>query len=370
MTLFYPVSQPSISQKEIDYVADAVRSGWVSSLGRYIEEFEQRFAAYCGTRFALTTSNGTTGLHLALLAAGVKPGDEVIIPDLTFIATANAVVYAGATPVPVDIDAATLGLSPQAFERAITPRTRAVVPVHLYGHPADMDAINTIARRHELLVIEDAAEAHGAEYRGRRVGSLGRCGVFSFYGNKVITTGEGGMITTDDEALYQTARRLRDHAMSPTKRYWHEEIGYNYRMTNLQAALGVAQLERIDDFLGRRRQVMQWYRDGLGKLPGLRLNRDAEWARNAYWMVCLEVQTLDEARRAELITALRRRGVDSRPYFYPVSDMPMYPQRDTPVAHRISHSGLNLPSYVDLGADDVAHICRQVELALEEVGAA
>jgi perosamine synthetase len=368
MKRFFPVSQPSIADKEVEYVSDAVRSGWVSSLGRYIEEFERGFARFCGTRYAVSASNGTTALHLALLAVGVKAGDEVIVPDLTFIATANAVAYTGARPVTVDIDAETLCIDPAAIEGAITPRTRAIMPVHLYGHPADMDAINAIGARYGLVVIEDAAEAHGAEYKGRRVGALGRCGVFSFYGNKVITSGEGGMITTDDEALYRTARRLRDHAMSPSKRYWHEEVGYNYRMTNLQAALGVAQLERIDTFVERRRQIMGWYREQLGHRAGLRLNRDAAWAKNAYWMICVEIDDLDEARRERLMVALRERGVDSRPYFYPVSDMPMYPSCDTPVAHRIARSGLNLPSYVDLTHDDVVHICRQLELSIEACG--
>ena len=364
---FFPVSQPSIGEREIAYVTDAVRSGWVSSLGHYIEDFERHFATFCGTRFALTTSNGTTGLHLALLALGIKAGDEVIIPDLTFIATANAVAYIGALPVSVDIDADTLCISAAAIERAITPRTRAVMPVHLYGHPADMDPINAIAERHGLVVVEDAAEAHGAEYRGRRVGGLGRCGVFSFYGNKVITSGEGGMITTDDEGLYLKAKRLRDHAMSPTKRYWHDEIGFNYRMTNLQAALGVAQLERIDEFITARREVMDAYRVELGSRPGLRLNRDAAWAKNAYWMICLEVEGMGEQARDRLMASLKQAGVDSRPYFYPVSDMPMYPGADTPVTHRLSHSGINLPSYVGLTRDDVRFISGEVVRCLEGV---
>jgi perosamine synthetase len=367
MHSFIPISRPSITDKELAYVSDAVQSGWVSSLGRYIEEFEHRFAAFCGSRHALTVSNGTTALHLALMAAGVKPGDEVIVPDLTFVATANAVAHAGANPVFVDIDAETLCISPRAIERAITPRTRAIIPVHLYGHPADMDSINAIAQHHRLLVIEDAAEAHGAEYKGRRTGSLGLCGVFSFYGNKIITSGEGGMLTTDDEALYLTARRLRDHAMSPSKRYWHEEVGYNYRMTNLQAALGVAQLERIDGFLRRRREIMAWYEARLGQRAGLRLNREAPWAKSARWMVCLEVARMDEAMRDRLMESLRDRGIDSRPYFYPVSDMPMYFRSDTPVAHRIAPTGINLPSYVDLEQADVDHVCLQVELALESL---
>ena len=364
MSNFIPVSQPSIGQREIDYVSDAVRSGWVSSLGRYIEDFESQFAIYCGSRYALTVSNGTTALHLALMAAGIKSGDEVIVPDLTFVATANAVAYIGAKPVLVDIDADTLCISPEAIERAITPRTRAIVPVHLYGHPADMDVINAIAKKHGLLVVEDAAEAHGAECRGRRVGSLGLCGVFSFYGNKVITSGEGGMITTDDESLYRTAKRLRDHAMSATRRYWHEEIGYNYRMTNMQAALGLAQLERIDEFLTKRREIMGWYRERLATNPRLRLNRDASWAKNAYWMVCVEVEGLTDVSRQSLMTALRERGVDSRPYFYPVSDMPVFFGADTPAAHHHSRAGLNLPSYVDLTEQDVDRVCKAFTAAL------
>jgi perosamine synthetase len=366
MSNFIPISRPSIADKEAAYVLDAVQSGWVSSLGPYIQDFEQRFAAFCGTRYALTASNGTTALHLALLACGIRPGDEVIVPDLSFIATANAVVYAGATPVMVDIDADTLCISVAAIERAITPRTRAIMPVHLYGHPADMDAINALAARHGLQVIEDAAEAHGAEYRGRRTGSLGRCGVFSFYGNKIITSGEGGMITTDDEAVWQTARRLRDHAMSPQRRYWHEEVGYNYRMTNLQAALGVAQLERIDSFMAHRRRIVDWYQEGLAGLPGVRLNRTAAWAKNAYWMVCVEIDALDETSRQALMAALRERGVDSRPYFYPMSDMPMYTRADTPVTHRVSQIGLNLPSYTDLTREEVDIVCKQLRAALAE----
>ena len=367
MTAFIPISRPSIGEKEIANVLDAVQSGWVSSLGPYIIEFEKQFAQFCGTHYALTASNGTTALHLALLACGLERGHEVIVPDLTFVATANAVTYTGATPVMVDIDAETLCISPAAIERAITPRTRAIIPVHLYGHPADMDTINEIARRHGLMVIEDAAEAHGAEYKGRRVGSLGRCGVFSFYGNKIITSGEGGMITTDDEGLWTAARRLRDHAMSPERRYWHEEIGYNYRMTNMQAALGVAQLERIDSFLGHRRDIVGWYHEGLDGVAGVRLNRAASWAKNAYWMVCIEIDELDEPLRRDLMARLRERGVDSRPYFYPMSDMPMYTRADTPVAHRLSQIGLNLPSYTDLTRQEVDSVCAQVRAVLAEM---
>lgn len=369
MKTFFPVSQPSIGDRELAYVTDAVKSGWVSSIGKYIEQFETRFAQFCGSRYALAVSNGTTALHLALVSAGIGAGDEVIIPDLTFIATANAAAYTGAKVVPVDIDALTLCIDPSAIERAITPRTRAIIPVHLYGHPAPMDEIMAIAEKGRITVLEDAAEAHGAEFNGRRVGSIGDCGIFSFYGNKVITSGEGGMLTTEDRDIYLKAKLLRDHAMSAERRYWHTEIGYNYRMTNLQAALGVAQMERIEEFLEKRRLLMQWYRNFLAEVPGLRLNAERAGTKNVYWMVCLEVAGLTEASRSDLMRMLRELGVDTRPYFYPVSDMPMYEPADTPVAHAVFPRGINLPSYTDLSEHDVREICDAVKSVVAQVTA-
>src|SRR6185369_15237220 len=226
-----PISQPSITQKEIDYVTDAVKSTWISSLGKYIDQFEAEFAKFCGTEYAIAVSNGTVAIHLALVAHRIGPGDEVIIPNLTFVATANAVLHAGAKPVFVDIDPFNLCIDPVSVERAITPRTKAIMPVHLYGHPADMKKIMEVAERHKLIVIEDAAEAHGAKAYNKTVGGWGQCATFSFYGNKNLTTGEGGMITTNDKELNARCRHLRDHAMSKEKRYWHNEIGFNYRMT-------------------------------------------------------------------------------------------------------------------------------------------
>src|SRR6201996_1204001 len=293
---FLPISQPLIGSREKELVLAALDSGWVSSIGKYIDEFEAGFARYCGTEYALTASNGTTGLHLALAALGIGPGDEVIVPDLPFVASANAVAYTGATPVLADIDPDTLCLDPASVKSRLSPRTKAIMPVHLYGHPADMDALNEIADSNGLAIVEDAAEAHGAEYRGRRVGGLGKCGVFSFYGNKIITTGEGGMLTTNDADFFARAKRLRDHAMSPQRRYFHEERGFNYRITNLQAALGVAQLERIDDFLNRRTEIMGWYTAAIVSSDRVRLNRVSNWAKSAFWMVCLEVDGFDEAR--------------------------------------------------------------------------
>lgn len=357
---FIPISQPSIGKKEIEYVTDAVTSGWVSSLGKYIHMFEEKFAAYCGTKYAVATSNGTTALHLALVALGVTAEDEVIIPDLTFVATGSAVRYIGAKVVTVDIDEDTLCISPEAIKKAITSKTKAIIPVHLYGHPANMEEINKIAKENNLFVVEDAAEAHGAEVDGKKVGSLSDAGVFSFYGNKIITSGEGGMITTDDEELYKKMRYLRDHAMSKEKRYWHAEVGFNYRMTNIQAALGFAQFERIEELLAKKKEIFEWYQDGLKDIKGIRLNHQAPWAKNVYWMVCLELDGFSESQRDDFIQKLKSKNIDSRPYFYPVSDMPMYENADTPTTHKVYQRGLNLPSYFDIRKEQVEYIYNQI----------
>jgi perosamine synthetase len=364
---FIPISKPFIGAREKELVLDALDSGWVSSIGKYIDEFEAGFARYCGVEYALAVSNGTTGLHLALATLGLKPGDEVIIPDLTFVATANAVAYTGATPILADIDPDTLCIDPASVKLMISERTKAIMPVHLYGHPAEMDALIEIASAHGLDIIEDAAEAHGAEYRGRRVGGLGKCGVFSFYGNKVITTGEGGMLTTNDREFYQRAKKLRDHAMSPERRYFHEERGFNYRITNLQAALGVAQLERIEGFLDRRAEIMGWYRSEIAVTKHVRLNRVKNWAKSAFWMVCLEVDWLDETRRNSFMLALKKRGIDTRPYFCTTSSLPMYRQEPQPVAARKARIGLNLPCYFEMTKLDVERIGYDVNEILKEM---
>jgi len=358
---FIPISEPSITNKEIEYVTSAINSGWVSSLGKYIDIFEEQFALYCGSKYAVSTSNGTSALHLSLVALGVEAGDEVIIPDLTFIATASAVNYIGAKVVTVDIEKDTLCISPESIEKAITPRTKAIIPVHLYGHPAKMDEINIIAKKHNLFVVEDAAEAHGAEINGKKVGSFGDAGIFSFYGNKVITTGEGGMVTTSNKDLYRKLRNLRDHAMSKEKRYWHTEVGFNYRMTNLQAALGVAQLERIDELLEKKKEVFSWYQKELNGIEGINLNRQAVWAKNVFWMVCIEFDGYSEMARNDFIQKLKSEGIDSRPYFYPVSSMPMYKDVDTPVTHEVSQRGISVPSYFDLKEKDVKYICETIK---------
>jgi perosamine synthetase len=359
--MFIPISQPSISQKEIDFVSDAVRSSWISSLGKYIDTFEAEFARFCGSRYACCVSNGTVAIHLSLVANGIGPGDEVIIPDLSFVATANAVMHAGATPVIVDIDPFNLCIDPGEIEKAITPRTKAIMPVHLYGHPADMKRIMEIGKRNNLIIIEDAAEAHGSRAYGKRVGSWGKCATFSFYGNKNITTGEGGMITTDDETLLLRIKHLRDHAMSKEKRYWHTEVGYNYRMTNIQAALGCAQLERAEDLLEKRRTIFGWYSRSLSSIPGVSLNRTSEWAENTYWLVCMEYNGWrNEEERDGFMVNLKKAGIDSRPYFYPMSDMPYLKKVNTPVTHSVYKKGISLPTYYDLTEEQVKKVCEAI----------
>ncbi|MEM4522680.1 MAG: DegT/DnrJ/EryC1/StrS aminotransferase family protein, partial [Nitrososphaeria archaeon] len=257
----YPVAEPEIGDEELKNVIEAVKSGWVSSKGRFIDEFESSFAKYVGVKYGIATSNGTAALHLALAGLNIGSDDEVIVPDLTFAATINAVLYTRAKPVIVDINPEYWCIDPTKLEKAITSKTKAIILVHLYGHPCDMEPIMEIAEQHNLYVIEDVAEAHGAEYKGRKVGSFGHISCFSFYGNKVITTGEGGMCLTNDREIAERIKILRDHGMSPEKRYWHDVIGFNYRMTNLQAALGLAQLGKIERFIEKKREIAKKYEE-------------------------------------------------------------------------------------------------------------
>lgn len=347
-----PVAAPHIGERELAYVMDAVRSGWVSSLGAYVERFEHAFADYLGVAHAISVCNGTAGLHLALHALGIGCGDEVIVPDLTFVATAHAVLQTGATPVLVDVEPDTWCLDPVAVERAITAQTRAILPVHLYGHPAEMGAIQRLAEQNGLLVIEDAAEAHGAEYHGRRVGGIGVAGVFSFYGNKIITTGEGGMVTTNDADLAARLRFLKDHGMCPEQRYYHTEVAFNYRLTNMQAALGLAQLEQIEEFIAHRRRVYRWYAEGLGHGAGLQLNAERPDVRNVFWMTSLVLSEDLPTARKELADRLYQQGIDTRPFFVPLHELPHlsgcravgHDSDSCPQAQRLGRQGLNLPS--------------------------
>jgi perosamine synthetase len=355
-----PVARPSIGERELRYVTDAVLSGWVSSRGKYIGMFEEQFASFCGTNHAVATSNGTVALHLALAALDIGPGDEVIVPALTFIATANAVSYCHARPVFVDIEPTSWNLDPDQVEAAITPRTRAIIPVHLYGQPCRIDRILEIAERHGLSVIEDAAEALGAEFDGRRVGSFGHMGCFSFYGNKNITTGEGGAVVTNDARLNEKLRILRDHGMSQTRRYWHDLVGFNYRMTNIEAALGVAQLERWDQISAARVRISDRYGECI---RGEHLMAPKGWqeANPVCWIFTMMLNNeTTQVDRDELLARLALHGVDGRPAFYPIPAMPPYFEPDWasryPVSAQVSAQGFSLPTYVDMTDNDLDRV--------------
>ncbi len=354
---FIPVYEPWIGREELSRVTRCVKSGWISSIGEEIREFEARFAALCERRFGVACSNGTAALHLALAALGIGVGDEVIVPALTFVATANAVRYTGATPVFADADPRTWNLDPASVERRMTRKTRAIIAVHLYGQPADLAPLAAIARRSGAYLVEDAAEAHGARYRGKPVGAFGALACFSFYGNKMITTGEGGMVVTSNRRLDARLRLLRDHAMSPRRRYYHAEIGFNYRMTTLQAAIGLAQLDRFPRILERKRRLARWYRRGLAGLP-LDLPPAAPDSENVHWMFSVVLRPEVRLDREALGHRLLERGIDWRPFFVPIPDLPPYRDgRRYPVAARLGARGMNLPSGPRLTERQVRDIC-------------
>ena len=360
-----PVAEPSLGEEELLNVIEAVKSGWVSSKGKFIEEFEQKFAKYCDRKYGVATSNGTAALHLALTALGIKKGDEVIVPDLSFIATANTVSYCNAKPVFVDSHPDYWCIDPDKIEGKITPKTKAIMPVHLYGHPCDMNAIVDIAKDHDLYIVEDAAEAHGAEYGGKKVGSFGDISCFSFYGNKIITTGEGGMCLTNNEELAEKIRILRDHGMNPEKRYWYDEIGFNYRMTNLQAAVGVAQLKKLNEFIEKKRQIAGWYEDGLRELDEngtIGLHPEMQWAKCVYWMYSVLINEKFGISRDELMKKLEEKGIETRPFFYPIHVLlPYRNNKKFLIAEELSLKGVNLPSSVKLKREDIEYICEMIK---------
>ena len=353
-----PIAEPLIDDTELQYVSECILSGWVSSTGKFVNQFEEMFADFCQTKHAITTSNGTTALHLALLAADIGAGDEVLVPTLTFVATANAVTYTGAKPVFIDSEPNSWNIDPSKIEEAITPKTKAIIPVHLYGHPADMEPLQKICAKHNLILIEDAAEAHGAMYKGQKVGSLGDLGIFSFFGNKIITTGEGGMVVTNNDEYADKIRILRDHGMEKDRRYWHPVLGYNYRLTNIQAALGVAQMEKIDHILLKKIQNAGWYNTLLQNIKGITLPHEMDWAKNVYWLYSI---LIDKKKfglsRDELMVRLQEKGIETRPLFYPVHSQPIYATGESfPVAKNISKSGLSLPSSVKLTEQSINKI--------------
>ncbi len=358
---FIPVAEPWLGENELAYATECIRTSWISSIGKFVERFEDGFGKFCGTRYAVATSNGTTALHLALEVLGIGAGDEVIVPALTFASTAFAVSYTGAKPIFTEIDHLNWNIDPARIENKITARTKAVIPVHLYGHPADMDPILEIASKYKLKIIEDAAEAHGAEYKGQKVGSIGDIGCFSFYGNKIITTGEGGMLTCNEGKYHEKAKLLRDVAMSPEKRYWHMQIGFNYRLTNLQAAIGVAQLEKIDEIIELKRRNAMLYSALLKDIKGITLPAEADWAKNVFWMYSILIEDNFGKSRQEVVGALKEKGIDTRPFFYPLHTLPPYKTREKfPVAEEIARKGLNLPSGVTLSKEEIEYIAGAV----------
>ena len=364
-----PVAAPVLDGREKEYVLECLSTSWISSNGRFIVEFEKAFADFCGVEHAVATNNGTTALHLALVSLGLKPGDEVIVPTLTYIASANAVRYCGAIPVFVDNHVPTFNMDPDAIQAKITGRTKGILPVDLYGHPVDLDPILQIAEKNGLFVLEDAAEAVGARYKGRRLGGHGTCATFSFFGNKIITTGEGGMVTTNDGELAARLRLFRGQGMDPQQRYWFSVIGYNYRMTNIAAAIGLAQLERVDLHLAKRKLIAEGYNRRLTRYSDRFLLPTTEaWADHAYWMYTIILRESLMIDRDQVMRDLDEAGIETRPVFWPMHVLPPY--RDMtdepfPRAEFCSSRGISLPTHGLLTENDMDRVVDALAAATE-----
>jgi len=359
---FYPVAEPHISELEKKYVNECLDSGWISSQGEFIQRFESAFANYCQTKHAISTSNGTVSLHAILIALGIGAGDEVIVPAFTYVASANVVKHVGATPVFVDCDAETYNIDPQKITEKITTKTKAIMAVHLFGNPCEMDAISAIAKQYDLHLIEDAAESHGARYNGRRTGSFGVAGSFSFFGNKTMTTGEGGMITLNNDILAADIQLIKNQGQHPfDPRYHHRIVGYNYRLTNIQAAIGLAQLERLDGFMASKRQINSWYRKYLepafksGEIKAQKVTANAE---HSYWMNAF---TIERQNTLSIARKLKISGIDTRPFFIPMPDLPQFKDsKDYPNSRSIYQKGIILPSSTTLTEEDIKFISEQL----------
>jgi perosamine synthetase len=362
---FIPVSKPDLTGKEEEYLLQAFRSSWISSVGYFVDRFQADFARQCGVKHVIPVANGTVALHAALLALGIGHGDEVIVPSLTYIATANAVKYVGARPIFVDVDPSTWCIDPNQLEMAITSHTRGIIVVHLYGHPADMDAIHRVARIHGIPIIEDAAEALFAKYKDRMVGTLGRVATFSFYGNKVISSGEGGAIAVNDDDLAYRIRILRGQGMDPERRYYFPVTGYNYRLTNLACALLCAQLERAEQLVERRREIFSSYTAMLDKIPGIGLQPVAPWATISPWLYCITVDAKAYGHsREELMEYLFQNQVETRPFFIPLHTLPPFQDAgkcgDLPVTTKLGSEGINLPTYPSLQEFQLEYISKLI----------
>jgi perosamine synthetase len=355
-----PINKPSITELEISYVNDAITNGWGSKCYDYIHRFEKDFAEYQSVNYALATSSCTGAIHLALMALGVKSGDEVILPEITWIATAEPILYIGAKPVFVDVLNDTWCIDPQKIEEAITPNTKAIIVVHIYGNLCDMDEIMRIAKKYNLVVLEDSAEALGSEYYGKKAGSIADAGVFSFHGTKTMTTGEGGIMVTNNEALYEKAKILNDHgrnAKDPeNKMFWMRNYGYKYKMSNLQAALGCAQISRIEELINKKREIFNWYKDLLKDIP-CQLNPELENTKNSYWLPTIVFDKSFNFNRTTFFEICKENNIDSRPFFFPLSSLPMFETNtENHISYEIYSRGINLPSYHDMIYDDAQKV--------------
>lgn len=355
----YPVYQPSLNGKEKEYVNDCLDSTWISSKGKYLAQFESKFSEFTGVKHSTAVSNGTVAIHLALVALGIGPEDEVIVPTYTYIASVNSIAYTGAKPVFVDSLESTWQMDPEDVIKKITPKTRAIMAVHLYGYACDMDALQKICKEKNIFLIEDCAEAFGSYYKGKHVGTFGDVSTFSFFGNKTITTGEGGMVVTNDQAIYDKLVHYKGQGLAKNRQYWHDVIGYNYRMTNICAAIGVAQLENAKDVIEKKRKIAEAYRHNLEGLP-LKVLWQSSDIVNSFWMVTIALD--DASQRDALRTHLDKDLIETRPTFYPVHTMPMYLEKKTyPVAEKLGARGMNLPSYPALTNADVEFICTSIK---------
>lgn len=360
MRIKYPVYQPSLNGNEKKYVNECIDSTWISGKGKFINTFEKNFADYIGSNHACGVCNGTVALHLALEALGIGEGDEVIVPTLTYVASVNAITYTGAKPVFADSLEKTWQLDPADVLNKISSKTKAVICVHLYGHPCEMKSLLKICNQHGLFLIEDCAEAIGSKYKEKHVGNFGDVATFSFYGNKTLTTGEGGMVTTNDETLYERIVHLKGQGLAKYREYWHDAIGYNYRMTNICAAIGLAQLEQVDGILKKKREIALWYREELRE-TNIELHAEADNIFHSYWMcTVLLPENID---RHELKLHLIDQGIETRPMFYPVHTMPIYAQKyeKHKVAEALARRGMNLPSYPGLTNEDIQTIVASIK---------
>lgn len=357
---YIPVAEPNLSGNEKKYLDECIKTGWISSKGKFINEFETGFAKYIGTKYALSSSNGTTALHLAFAGLGLTKGDEVIVPDFTFIASANAITYTGAKPIFADVEMTTWNIDPLEVEKKISKRTKVILVVHIYGHPAQMEKIIKIANKYKLFIVEDSAESLGSEINlngWKRLGSIGKVGTFSFFGNKTITTGEGGMVVTNSKELYEKMKIFRDHGQDPKKRYFYNVVGFNYRLTNLQAAIGLAQLEKINGFVQKKKAIGKEYNKLLKNIPGITLPPSQSWGRSSYWMYSILVDKPYSLTRDDLIEILAKESIESRPFFYPIHNLPIYKEEGSFNNSTYLHKhGLSLPSSVNLSSKDIKRI--------------